>query len=510
MKAFGLEVRRVKPAQTEGETKRPFQGAARMFQRMFDAGSSDRLTQSWTSMPMTADDVIRRNLRVLVARCREQAANNGYARKFIGMCHQNIVGPRGLLLQAKAMDSNGKPDLTANSAIEKAFEQWAAAEHCDVTGQQSWRSIQNSCVVSAAKDGEFMLQLVYGKDAGEWGFALQMLDPQRCPVDFDQSPLSTGGFIRHGIEYNRYGRPVAYYFTTTNELESDYCYGGRNYVKVPAEQIIHGFVPEMVGQKRGLPWMATGLWRLKMLEEFEKAALVNARVSAAKGGFFQWQQGAGPEVEEDQELYMDGELGGFYELPEGVEFKAWNPDYPTGEFAAFHKCLLRGISSGWKVAYNSLANDLEGVNFSSIRQGALDEREHWKELQEWLIESLASRVFKAWLPVALLNRKIITATGAVLPPRKLDKYLQASWQARRWQWIDPKADTLAATTSMGSLLASPSQIIRDQGRDPETVWREIAEDLESMQSSGIPPEAITAAMNSESGSGNADNEEQKK
>jgi lambda family phage portal protein len=134
-----------------------------------------------------------------------------------------------------------------------------------------------------------------------------------------------------------------------------YSYHGRSYVRIPADEIIHGFLPDMVGQKRGLPWTATALWRLQMLGGFEKAALVNARVAASKGGFFQWREGEGPEKEEDEELYMEADPGSFQELPSGVEFKEWNPQYPSNEFGPFHKAMLRGIASGLEVTYVNLA-----------------------------------------------------------------------------------------------------------------------------------------------------------
>lgn len=481
------------PVQQDEKARRKFTGLGRHLARMFDAGQSDRLTESWGTMPLTADDIVRRNQRVIVARSREQAANNDYAKAYLRMCRQNIVGQRGVQLQAQSRDPSGKLDQLANDAIEAAWHAWGKRQNCDVTGQLSWRSLQSICTTSAAKDGEFMVRIITGSDAGEWGFALQVLDPQRCPVDFDQEKMTGGKFVRHGIEFNRYGKPLAYYFTTTEAADADYSYGGRHYVRVPAKQIIHGFLPDIVGQKRGLPWMATGLWRAKMLEGFEKAALVNARVSAAKGGFFEWEEGYGPEQDEDEELYMDADPGSFQELPAGVRFREWNPQYPSGEFAPFHKSMLRGFASGWGVAYNNLANDLEGVNFSSIRQGKLDERDNWKDLQEWLIEQLIEPVFEAWLPRQLLAGRI-KVNGKPLKAERLDKYRNVSWQPRRWEWIDPRADMDAAERSVQNLIDSPSQVIRNQGRDPQTVWRELARDIEAMKAAGIPDEFISTAM----------------
>lgn len=463
--------------------------------RMFQAGQADRLTASWTTQPLPADEIIRRHQRTLVARSREQCANNDYAKGFLRQCRQNIVGPRGLLLQAQAKDPDGSLDTAANDAIEHAWQEWCKPENCDVTGRRSFRAITAACVVTAAKDGEFMVRLIYGRDAGPWGFALQTLDPQRCPVHFDQNHLPGGQFIRHGIRFNRYGRPLGYYFTTTDEAEADYSVGGQHYVYVPAEEIIHGFVQEIEGQKRGLPWMATALWRLKMLGGFEEAALVNARASAAKMGTLEWEEGYGPDYDPDEEeILIDAEAGTWRELPPGLRANHHEWNWPAGEMAQFSKLMLRGAATGLGVAYNNFANDLEGVNFSSIRSGTLEEREFWKDLQEWLIETLAEPVFQAWLPRALLAGRIKLDSGATLPASKLEKFRKVTWQGRRWQWVDPRADVQAAVDSKNNLLASPGQLVREQGRDPETVWREIARDIEMMKAAGIPDRFIEMAM----------------
>lgn len=447
--------------------------------RMFGAAESGRMTQGWSGTPLTADQIIDRNQRVLVARSRDQSANNDYGRSFLRMCRQNIVGPNGVLLQAQSADENGKLDSLANAAIEAAFSDWGRRQNCDVTGKQSWRAIQSACVNAAARDGEFMVRLVFGRDAGPWGFAVQMLDPVRCPVDLNEAALPNGTFIRQGIRFNKYGRPLSYFFMTTDETEADYRFGGASYVEVPADQVVHGFISDMVGQKRGLPWMATALFRMRQLSAMEEAAIVNARVGANKLGFIKWRDGYGPELADGDELQIDSQPGEWQVLPEGAEIEESSPNYPNGEFEPFMKRALRSMSAGFGVLYNNLASDLEGVNFSSIRQGTLDEREHWKELQEWLIESLIQPVFEAWLPRALLAGRI-KVKGRPLKPERIDRYGMVSWQPRRWQWIDPRADVDAAVSAKNNMLTSPGRIIREQGQDPQTVWAESARDVRAM------------------------------
>lgn len=464
--------------------------------RSYDAGETDRLTSTWTTVPMTADQVIDRNQRVLVARSRDQSAKNDYLKAYLRLCEQNLVGHQGITLQAQATDENGTLDRAANEALETWFRQWSRPENCDITGRRSFRMQCKSAVRTAAKDGEFMFREIYG-NAAPMGYALQSLDPQRCPVDYNVDRLPGGRFIRQGIEFSREGRPLAYFFLTTDPGTTGYTHGGGNLERIPAGEIIHGFLEEINGQRRGLPWSATALWRLHQLSNFEKAALINARTGASVGGFLEWEPGEGPDVDEAEEdegdLFFEAEEGIFQELPPGLRHKAFNSQYPSGEFTPFHKAMLRGAGAGLGVAYVSLANDLEGVNFSSIRQGVIDERDHWMDLQEWLIESLVDRVYQNALKAALL-RGLVTNGKVRLRPERLAKYRNVLWQARRWAWVDPQRDIQAEVTAKDNMLTAPSEIIRKQGRDPTTVWKTLAADIKEMQAAEIPEQFIMAAL----------------
>ena len=326
------------------------------------------------------------------------------------------------------------------------------------------------------------------------GFALQLIDPVRCPADYNVGDLGNGLSISCGIVVNKYNRPVEYLFNVDpGSGLATYAYGGREFQRIPASEIIHGFKTDMLEQKRGLPWAASGLYRMRHLNGFEEASVVNARVGAAKQGFITWKDGFGPEMDEDDTIEVPHEPGSWSILPEGAEVQSADPTYPSGEFAPFYKTMLRGIAAGMGVAYNNLANDLEGVNFSSIRQGALDEREHFKEDQEWLIEQLCEPVFNQWLPHALLSGHIV-AGGKPLRAERLEKYSTVSWQARRWPWIDPQSETNANVDSKNNLLTTPSQIIREQGRDPAAVWHEFGADIKAMLAAGIPEEYVKLSV----------------
>ncbi|WP_441228008.1 phage portal protein [Tardiphaga sp. 20_F10_N6_6] len=447
----------------------------------------------WSSFPVSPDQFISLRQPVLVARSREQWSNNDYVKGFIRRVRQNIVGRHGITMHARVKLPRGKLDTDTNAAIDSAWKDWGATGNCDVTGTMTWRQLQVLAIETAARDGEFIFREIYGDDAGPYGYALQAIDPQRLPVSYENSQYGKdGSFIRHGIEFNKYGRPVAYHFSSTDEWDANYyLIAGRGFVRVPAEQIIHGFVKEMVGQRRGIPWASTALFRLHHLAGFEDAAVQNARAGASQMGFIQWEAGFGPECEEGDDVAgsIDAEPLSFHELPEGAKLAEFKPQYPNGEFERFHKAMLRGAATGMGTAYNPIANDLEGVNYSSIRQGALDERDNWMECQQWLVEVLCERVHSSWFKVQLLRQSIV-AKGKPLDAAALVRLSPRHWQPRRWDWIDPKSDVTANVTAVRGGFKSISEVIRERGRDPAEVFAEIADDYEQMVAAKLPEDFI--------------------
>ena len=131
------------------------------------------------------------------------------------------------------------------------------------------------------------------------------------------------------------------------------------------------------------------------------------------------------------------EPGVFEQLPAGMSVETFDPSHPNSAYQVFIKTVLRGASSGLNVAYNGLANDLEGVNFSSIRSGVLEEREHWRILQKWVAEQLHRPVYQAWLSQSLRTQAL------KLPEKKFKKFTKVNWQPRGWAWVDPLKDQQA-------------------------------------------------------------------
>lgn len=475
-----------KPAKPQPITSRQITAIQR---RRFEAAQMTRLTASWAVTNTSMDKDLYSDLPALRARSRNLAQNNEYARKFLNMLSKNIVGPKGFALKVKALNPDGTIDQVDTAALKKHFKAWSKKGTCDVTGKYSFRDIQHLFIKSLARDGEVLMRKVYGPAANAYGFALQILDIDH--LDHRRNDyLNNGNVIKMGVEMTAAGRPVAYHLFTQHPNDSlYYTVDNRGYIRVPAEEIYHCFVPERPEQTRGIPWMHAGMSRLNNLGGYEEAAVIAARVGASKMGFFKTPDGTGEGLEDGEDatgqLMTEADPGVFSVLPEGYSFEAFDPDYPHAMYDVFTKACLRGIASALDVPYNELGNDLEGVNFSSIRSGTLDARDGYMVIQEWMAENFLEDVYTQFVRFGLLRGAITTQYGKPLPLSKIDKFSEHAWRGRRWDWVDPRADTDANVESINNRLRSRTRVMEDEGEDIEEVWAELAAEEKLAEKLGI-------------------------
>lgn len=453
--------------------------------RSFLAASNDRLASDMVpfSAPRNINAELRASLATMRARARHLAKNNDHAKAFLRLVRRNIVGPGGLTLQMQVYSRDGAVlDKDANARIEESFDGWSRFGKCTVDAGLGRASLERMLVSTVATDGEVLLRKVRGWKGNKWRFALQLIDADQLPENLNVAAISGGavGGVRiaeghdvvMGVERDAWKRPVAYWLRQRNGLEVSPAVS-MDYQRVPAEDVLHIFVPEFIGQVRGAPWFFTGMRRLAMLAGYEEAELVAARVASSKMGFFTSEGDDAPApadgVDASGARFTEAQPGAFDQLPPGVDFKQWDPQHPTEAYSAFTKSLLRAFASGSGVAYSSLTGDLEGANYSSLRQGALEEREEWRVMQAWLVEQYAERVFEAWLDETL-------AWGALptLDPTQFDRWHKPKFVARGWQWVDPAKEIAADEGAVKLGVKTRRQICAERGLDFAEVLEQLA------------------------------------
>ena len=440
--------------------------------RAFHGARVDRFNSDWLASNTSINQELRTDLNRLRARGRDLAKNNDYARKFVGMCQNNIIGPGGIRYQARVEDRD-RPDEVANDALEKAWAEWQTV--ADVTGRQHFRDMCETMVGGLPSDGEFLLRMVRGAEAGNrFNFALQLIDVDRIDTSHNLAAANGRNAVIMGVEVNMWRRPVALHIFAAHPNDGEH--GGRERMRVPIEDLIHGFKVDQTDQVRGVPWMAPGMLSLNHLGGFMLSALLAAEHGANHYGFFTTPDGGPPIGGENAEgqTITASQPGVYDTLPHGVSFQPHESKYPSDAFGPFVKTALQRVATGWRVAYVSLANDLEGVSYSSIRQGVIEERDRWMDDQEWFINTVMEPVFKQWLELSLLSGAVTMPNGSALPSYKREKFSAHQWQPRRWEWVDPQGDMNAKILSVKAGLMAPQDLAAAQGYDFLDVIKSIA------------------------------------
>ena len=464
--------------------------------RAFSAAQHGRLTAGWPTGQTSYNYDIRAALESLRARSRDLAQNNDYARKYLQMVTTNVVGPEGFTLQSRVVREDGRQDEGANRAIEAAFAEWSRRGVCEVSRKLSFVQVQQLLTETAARDGEFLVRKVRSRDVNGFGFALQILDVDRLDTQHNET-LPNGRRVIMGVEVDDAGAPAAYRLKMSHPGESEWQTAARN-VSVPAAEIYHGFRAQRPEQARGVPWLHTAMIRLKHLSAYEEAAVVAARVGASKMGWIISPDGTTDALADDTDdagrLYTEVEPGAIGTLPQGYDWKSFDPDYPSGEYGTFVQATLRGIASGLGVAYHSLANDLSSVNYSSARAGVIEERDHWRALQGWFSDCFLRPVFSDWLRAALLMGAVrLPNWENGLPASKADKFDAAQWIGRRWSWVDPLKDTQADVLAIQWGLKSRTEVHAEQGRDAVDVFTQLQAEEQLAAEYGVEISADTPA-----------------
>lgn len=479
----------------------------------FYLATTDRLTEDFMGSSASINVKLKSSLISMRKKARQLSEDNDFVKKFLGMVVNNVIGECGIKLQAKVVKEDGSRDRADQASLERAFRDWGRKSNCAINKSDTWLDAQKLAARCLARDGEIFIRRRISKTF-KYGIKIEVIEADRVDETYNANKVEgmPGNQIIMGIEFDSNKAPIAYHIRRENpgDLGINTTYFRD---RVPADQIIHLFAKEYPNQARGYTWLHTCGKRFNMLGGYEEAELVAARTGASKMGFF---SGAGESKFDGDEEDAEGNKvtvvnpGTFEDIGDKT-FTSFDPQHPTTAYGNFVKWVLRGAASGLEVSYNALSNDLEGVNFSSIRTATLAEREAWKVLQSLFIEHMHDIVYEWFLEYALLKSAIKGPTGFALPATKFDKFRDVNWQGRRWQWVDPVKDAQTNNLEESAGHTSKTRILAEKGIDfEEIILDKVAEaqllqDVESEYGIKISFDMGTGSTSSDT---NADNQEE--
>jgi lambda family phage portal protein len=451
--------------------------------RRYEGATISRLTDGWVTASTSADREVQGSLVKLRDRARQLCRDNDYARNAVRLITNNVVGC-GIKLQARPSRSRrANANRRMASRIEAEWASWGKARRCDVAGRLSFHQIERLAIRSLAESGEVLIRIVRQQFGdSRIPLALQVIEADQLDHEKHDEIDRDNSRWRMGVRVDVWGRPIEY--CVLKGHPGDTFSGSRinQRVNLPAKDVIHLAIVERPGQTRGVPWFASTIKKLHHVDGFEEAEVVRARASSCLMGFIMTPEG---ELAADEEAYdqrvSNFEPGVFKQLNPGETVQVPDLGAPNEQFETFLRAMLQGMAAGVGISYAALSQDYSRSNYSSARQSLLDDRDHWRALQSYLIEALHERVYEEWLAAAH-GVGVLQLPGFESDP---DGYAMAHWQPRGWGWVDPAKEVEAARDAVRAGFVSRQQIIAEQGGDPETITAELAEDHETTTQLGL-------------------------
>lgn len=440
--------------------------------RHYEAAGVGRRTQNWNRSNGDADATIQKALIELRAHSRDLVRNVGWARRAQRVIANNTVG-WGIL--PKPIGGNPQKAL-------EIWKAWAGTTECESEGRHTFAAIQALAMRSISTDGEVLIRRRFRRDSDGLTIPLQLQVLEADFLDHTKNMLTSpaGGPTIQGVEYDLLGRRAAYWIWPVHPGS------GRTIeppARVPASEIIHVLYTERPGQTRGVSWFGAAIVPLKDLDEYEDAEMMKQKIASCFAAFVQ-DDGSGAlnlgEQSVVNPLIETLEPGQIQHLTPGQTVTFGTP--PVAAPSTFDTRTLRKIAAGVGVTYEDMTGDYSNVNFSSGRMGRIAHYQNVTDWQEHMLIPLLCQGVWDW------------AMQAAVAGGQLKAVSTAEWITPAMPTIEPDKEALGTMRRVRTGQMTFSQMVREQGNDPEAFFAEYAADVKKLKSLGIVLDADASAV----------------
>ena len=429
--------------------------------QQYDGASKGRRAAGWRPVDTSADQELERAGSRLRAVSRDLYRNNPYARRIINAIATNLVvtGITPFVV--------GQKDDTA---IDDLLKQHLDTTLVDANGRLTLYGLQMVVAKTVVMSGEILALRVRrrSRDRLPLPFQIKLLEAEYLDETRD-GPLSGGGYVYRGIEFDARGRRVAYWLF--DDHPSNPFYRTPTSSRYLAGDVVHIYRVDHPGQERGEPWLAPVIPRLYDLAGYIDAQLMRQRVAACFVGFVEQDLGGtdseidtfggGGTVKDTRGNDVDVlEPGILAKLPAGQKIKFSSPPQ-TSDFDPTINAILYEIAAGVGVSYEVVAGNYSRGNFSNSRMGWM---EFHRNLAGWRGELLIAGFGEAvgrWT----VDAAALVGRGTVL-----------GWTPPRREFVQPEKEIPALKEAVRCGFTTRSEVIRSQGMDPADTDRENADD----------------------------------
>ena len=450
-------------------------------QKNYDAGSFGRVNNAWNVFNDSGEMTDRNYRDTVRARARDLERNSDIMQSVVRAYKRNTIGT-GYRLQAKTDNES------LNADIERLWKRWCRARNCDVTGMQSLSQLMRMAVERKKVDGGILFVKRY-TEGGMLPFKIQMLEVDELAADVVK-PRNPEARVIGGIELNSYNRPLGYWIR-------QYSLDGfvlTEPVYIDEKDVIFYHSKTRPSQIREMSDMSPTVTRIRDCNEFMTAVSVKERVEACLAVFIKrttptlngipYRQNGGGD---SRESYEGKTLvpGMIKELNAGEEIQVVNPSGQSQDAASYIKLQQRMIAAGQGLSYEASSRDMSQSNYSSARQGSIEDELTYLEEEEEILAVL-DEIYETFIISCEL-------AGLLRMPgfwADKDSYFEHEWNRAPKKWIDPQKESNATKTALQTGIKTYKQIAAEVGRDWKSQLDDMAEVKAYAESIGLDIDQI--------------------
>lgn len=460
-----------------------------MNSRMYASAKGSRLTAGWVASNTSADAELNTSLTQLRTRSRALNRDSPYAKRARTIAVNNIIGT-GMRLQAQVKTTRGEFNKRVNDEIEETWCEWSCGEYCHTGGRLGFADMERLLIGQEWDAGEVLIRRHFTKMPGsKIPYALEVIEAERLADNVDSQGLgiAPGNQFRMGIELDKFCRPVAYFIRERHPNEQVWPGETNNRVeKVPADQIIHLARITRWPQTRGEPALHAVAETLNDMNGYSEAEIVRARSQACIIGAIETpEDSTSLGVEQaDGSVEMELSEGTLKRLNPGEKLTTGPMNAPNPQYADFMREKKREVAVGTGVNYASLSGDYSQADYSPLRLSLNDDRDSWKDHQQWFIRTFREVVHREWLKQAVLAGALpsIPVQAYALNSKQ---YEAAQFRTRGWTSVDPTKETAANTQDVRSGFGTIQDVLTNRGTDLEEYIEQRVREREQFKAAGL-------------------------
>lgn len=444
----------------------------------FDAAATNRLNEKhWQyASDFDIDTLLRGDLATIRKRAMYEICNNSYGAGIADTLADYLVGT-GPIPQV----NSGNEEF--DEEAEGRFIEWT--ENCDYTQTMEFGELlRMQMALQQCECGGSLTVLKQDPSAGPYEVGLRLLTVEMTRLCNPMDAIGETKKLHDGIEFDAYGRPVAYYILRDNP-NSSYVEHLWEYDRVPAMQVIHLYRVLRPGQHLGIPWFTPALPLFANLRRFTLATIEAAETAANHSGVLKNTMG----LESDNESIesndvIELERNALLTLPAGWEIQQMMPQHPSTTYKMFKAEIINEIARCVSMPYNLAAANSAEYNYAS---GRLDHQAFFRFItttRRWGERRFLNRVFNAWLTEAFL-------IPGFFKSRPTFEQAMTAGRSVEWYWpgfkhVDPTKESKADETNLSAGTTTLSDIYAEKGQDWRRKIIQRAKEIAMMKEYGIP------------------------